>query len=372
MMPGRCGEEESARCLVFGVTHTSDGTADRLGFVWGRQSDAGIPGQWAETRITTDAQTVVRAVDALRYPADPELDATCAGTPDADDRCRFQMPHDARQLPDGAWAVADTLNNRVVIYTLTDVVDDVRSLAQVIGTIERDDAESDGFWWPNALSSTADGLLVVTYKGTDPERGVGRNAGRIVAWDVRDPADPRRVWAYPSEGGLAAVHGGLIVPDPAGGDLLIYGHAFGASADADVGPYGSVGVARLEAGAAPTYLGDFTLADEGVEPFGFVREAELTADGVLVVTDSGCENAAADCTLTPRVMTVPWPGAPEAAGLTGSHGADHAQQVFVPLTGSRALFTGGLRFPFEADVLDGDDIGGALARATCDTSDTGD
>jgi len=221
------------------------------------------------------------------------------------------------------------------------------------------------------LSTTADGLLVVTYKGTDPARGVGRNAGRIVAWDVSDPADPRRVWAYPPAGGLAAVHGALVATDPDGATLLVYGHAFGASADADAGDHGSVGVARLDPGLPPVYLGDFVLADDASPAFGFVREAELTADGVLIITDSGCENAASDCTLAPRVLTAPWPGTPAPAGLSGSHGPDHADQLFLPLAGTEALYTGGLRFPFEADALDGSTIGGALARASCQIGDTG-
>jgi hypothetical protein len=370
MMPGRCGDTDDARCLVFGVTHTADGEADRLGFVWGRQSDAGIPGQWADARITPDEQTVKRAVDVLRYPDDPALDAVCASTPDEDERCRFQMPHDARTLADGTWAVADTLNNRVVFYRLTEVDDAVADLAEVVGSLERDAPDNDGFWWPNALSATPDGLLVVTYKGTDPERGVGRNAGRIVAWDVSEPTAPRRAWVFPPEGGLAAVHGGLVVTDPDGATLLVYGHAFGASEDADAGDHGSVGVARLDPGAEPVYLGDFVLAEDTAEAFGFVREAELTADGVLVITDSGCENAASGCTLAPRVMTAPWPGTPPPAGRSGSHSADHAEQVFLPLPGAEALYTGGLRFPFEADALDGSAIGGALARARCEADDT--
>ncbi len=357
LMPGRCGGGGKP-CLLFDTQHEAESDADVLTLTWGWHSSLGIPGQ--VSRLRFDVRGVQRewSFDALTFPADDPLAAECAEDAGTLKACQLVLPHATLTLDDGTRVVADTGNNRVIFVRVGEPDGgEAHVSADVVGRIDPPDNGASA-WWPNALSRTPEGLLVVSYKGADPAVTGYDNTGRILAFDVSEPSAPTLAWAFPPSGWLGAVHGAWV--DPEAG-LLYYGHAYGMSDDVDAGDLGSVGVARLGL-EGPTYLADFVLPD-GVAPFGFVREAEVTADGSVVITDSGCENTEVECSLPGRVLVSPPFALPEPTGLDGAWSPDHARQHVLPLEGVDERVTDTLAFPFETDAVE--DAVGPLASIDC-------
>ena len=328
-LPEEC-QDPAEKCLLFEVAHELVDDQDLLTVSYGkRATTGGIPGGVVE--LGGDTATV--RVGVLRYPEDPDLDASCQADPTTDDRCRLTLPHVQVEMGDNL-VVADTLNNRVVF------VDPDNNAVAVIG---REHPENPGARYPNAVQLVDDTHLLTTYKGGGGEY---ENGGRLILWDVTDPTDAHLVWAWP-EGFIAAPHAASVQTGP-DGPLLLWAHAFGASADADNGDLGSVGVATWNGYEPPDYLGDVVLPED--DAFGFVRDVELVDGGTnLLVTDSGCENQEAECGREARVVTIGLPALDSE--LSGAWTSDHAGQAFVESELVGRPFAGILKFPFEADLV---------------------
>jgi hypothetical protein len=204
-------------------------------------------------------------------------------------------------------------------------------------------ADSGADLWPDyrypngSQVWTEDGrvLLLVTFKG-----GAAENQGRIVLWDLTDLGAPRRLWQYPENGYLAAVHNAMVKDG-----LLSYGHSFGAS-DAELGgDEGTVGLAHYSGPEKePIYLADLR------GNFGFVREAEVETD-TLLVTDSACENPKSECTRLAGVYTIKRPML-TPTGRTGGFSADHSQQLFLDAEIVKVEVEGDNGYPYESDRID--------------------
>ena len=198
--------------------------------------------------------------------------------------------------------------------------------------------------------------LLVTLKGSAGTGTTPTNEGQIVLWNVSDRTAPQRVWGFPEDGHLAAVHSGRVVDTP-GGSLMIYAHSLGASSiDSDVRE-GTIGFAAFNGTEPPTYLADGRLPDPG---FGFTREVEWVDDiNRLMVTDSGCENAQDDCSRQGRVVMTELPDMTPSE-RTGSARPDGADQDYIELNWIRSAVDAALELPFDADRINLDDAGPAL------------
>jgi hypothetical protein len=248
--------------------------------------------------------------------------------------------------------IADTLNSRVLWLDQPGPGNSTRVLAK----LDVGHPEWEGLRYPNnvqRLEIEGRDHLLTTFKSGDFPEVARDNTGRIVLWDIEDLEDIRRVWRYPEEGFLAAVHHGQVFDTPSG-PLLVYAHSAGASEGFVGGLHGSVGLARFNGLEPPTYLADGLADPLEVEPFGFLREAEILEDGAaLLVTDSGCENQSAACVSDGRVMSFRLP-ALEPSGTSGAFTATHETQTFVSLENFGHVFAWGMKFPFEADLLRGE------------------
>jgi hypothetical protein len=335
---------------------------------WGRRTprERGIPGGILDVDVRVGTVDLRRDVGRLSYPDDPARDEACRDDPQADPDCTFQMPHDRLALADGTEAVADTLNNRVVLVGEAANDGDPAPVRGILGPV------GAGAWWPNALARLDDHTLLVTYKGSDPDDAGSVNLGRIVAWDVSNPGEPAVMWRWPEAGALAAVHGGDVNVDAQGRVWLVYGHAHGASASAAEGPDGSVGLAVWDdPSMPPRYVADLVL--DGEAPLGFVRAAQLVDDDAhLLVTDSGCENAEDDCTREEQVLSLDLAAVGGLEGLlagadgrTGAWSVDHAEQALVPTPRVGSVTSGPLAFPFEAHWLPEGAASRLAARGAC-------
>jgi hypothetical protein len=359
--------DDDATCLLFGADLVAgDDDSDTLSLTWGRRAarERGIPGGLLTVQIDDNGPQVVTNTGQLAYPDDPTQDGACRIDPASDTDCSFQMPHARLALPDGREAVADTLNNRVVIVGSGGEDDHAPVWGLLTSTMS-------GAWWPNALARLDADTILVTYKGSDPVTAGSVNLGRILAWDLQGDVPAVR-WRWPEEGALAAVHGGSVQVDRQGRTWLIYGHAHGASDRASDGPDGSVGLALFDdPSLPPRYVADLVL--DGDHPLGFVRAAQLVDDDAhLLVTDSGCENATDDCTREGQVLSLDLAALggldgllAQADGRTGAWSADHAEQVLVPTPRVGALTVGPLAFPFVAHWLPEDAAPWLAARGAC-------
>jgi hypothetical protein len=213
--------------------------------------------------------------------------------------------------------------------------------------------------------------LLVTYKGSDRAVSGNSELGRIMLWDVSDPAAPAQVWAYPPAGYLAASHGGVI-RTVYGQEVLLYAHAYGASGDLDAPDDGSVGLALMSWDAPPTYLGDLVLPSTDPSPLGFVRAVDVLDPGptdggatgtdraTLLVTDSGCENQEGECNRPVGILEVALDPLPEPPGVTGAFSGDHADQRMIEVREATDPYRDSLKFPFQALPIPEAELAGVL------------
>ncbi|MFT5687078.1 MAG: hypothetical protein ACI8RZ_008035, partial [Myxococcota bacterium] len=264
--------------------------------------------------------------------------------------CNLNATHTV--LEDGdRLVVADTNNARVL--WLEKPADGVSGPAEVIDIIDETHPDWQDWRSINNVQLLTEGdrdLLLTTFKSARTDSGLV-DTGSIVLWDVTNTDKPTQVWVYPPTGFVAAVHHGQVQQTASGEQWLIYSHSLGASEDPDNGVFGSVGMARYNGTQPPEYLADGIL---GVidKSLGFVREAEIPPPyDWLLVTDSGCENPQAECSLEGRVVSV---GLPELApeGQSGAFG----DQRFVTLESLPDAFQHEMVFPYEADVLARDEV----------------
>lgn len=346
LLPDDCGllrEDGAASCQVFGITDDSDGLLVSFSNTSPARAVSGV------MHYDTLSEEMSWRIDGLRFPLGHPLREACLTKGNQEPLCRLRMPHAAKWSPDGELVIADTLNDRVLLLRPPDTGTGV---ADVIATLDSSEKDWGAARWPNhvqVLSRRHEVYLLVTYKGSDSSVTGNNHAGRIMLWELTDPASPRRVWSYPAEGYLAAVHHAVIQEsDPDGELLMLYAHSFGSS-DAFEGETGSIGMAMVTLDGPPVYLGDgLTTTDEAL---GFVRSADLIDQGTaLLVTDSGCEHPNNRCSRTPRVLELGFI-LPEPAGLSGAFTPAHSEQRFIDLPLLGHNLGSDLQYPFESELV---------------------
>lgn len=346
LLPDDCAEireDGAASCQVFGVTADDDGLLVSFSNTSPARAVSGV------MHYDTLREEMSWRIDGLRFPLDHPLRETCLTQDNKEPLCRLRMPHAAKWSPDGELVIADTLNDRVLLLRPPDAGTGV---ADVVATLDSSVKDWGAARWPNhvqVLSRRHEVYLLVTYKGSDPDRTGSSHAGRIMLWDVTDPSSPSRAWAYPEDGHLAAVHHAVIQEgDPDGELLMLYAHSFGSSNDFE-GETGSIGMALATLDAPPVYLGDGVTSTD--EALGFVRSADLIDQGgSLLVTDSGCERPNDRCSRIPRVLELHF-DLPEPAGTSGAFSSDHSEQRFIDLPMLGHSLGTGLQYPFEAELV---------------------
>jgi hypothetical protein len=193
------------------------------------------------------------------------------------------------------------------------------------------------------------------------------------------------VYRHPVDGGLVmGGHNSDMVVAGDGQRYHIYAHGNGAGVNENINAWddrdhrGTIGILRVE-DDAPVYLLDATAPDPG---FGFLRDADLLADGSFLVTDSGCMNHNfVDCDREPALWHVRVAfDALQGTGQSGAFSTDHAQQRFAASElveeGWAGRVTCGFSTPYEADLIWEDQLGPFLQaaleapEASCEEADS--
>ncbi len=356
LMPDDCfadPQDDDEQCLLFAVEHRMvDAVSQWL--ISFNARDSTVPYTPAQIALITPGhppQTTWR-IDGLSFAKNlpQQYGGVCAPEPDPErELCHLNGTHVA-VLDGETLIVADTNNSRVLwLEAPTEGV----GPAEVVAVLDGDHPDWEDWRSINNVQRLTEGdreLLLTTFKSAGSQDQL-TDTGRIVLWDVTDLSAIERVWTYPEEGFLAAVHHGLVQETASGEQWLVYAHSLGASDDPDAGVLGSVGMARYNGTSPPEYLADGVLGGaNGL--LGFVREVEIPAPhDWLLVTDSGCENPQAECALQGRVVSLELPDL-EPSGLSGSLG----DQTFVKLPELEGAFVHEVVFPYEADVFDFDEV----------------
>ncbi len=245
---------------------------------------------------------------------------------------RFGFPHDVIRDPaDGTLMVVETHGSRVTW------IDGTGASADPVRTLGR---ETEGFGsLPNGADLVVHGgrtFLMLTHRsGVGPP---GAAAGGITLWDISEVGAPSLVWTFPPDGGLDIPHAPIfrVVEDRW---WLLWAHTGGAG-----GGQGTVGLAVTDDPTVrPVYVADLEPRDD-VAPFVFLRGVELTADGRLLLTDSGSVRGPG----AGRVVEAQWPTGLAPAEVSGRRG----DQVFVDLGPARVLLDD-LAGPFEGWLWSG-------------------
>lgn len=335
------------RCLIFEADYTEDGFL--TAFSYSNGDEPGAPGVVAQFSADYNPE-LAWWIDSLNWQ-DTESASNCSATGDKGAGCRLNMPHAARWSVDGQHLiVADTLNSRI-LWLEPPFEEGVAKVSMELAVGHPD---WDRYLYPNGIQTWVDHgrtWLLTTFKSGDHDDIAPRNTGRIVLWDITNPNQIRKQWAYPEDGYLAAVHNAMVVSVPSG-QYLLYAHSFGAADSYTEGHNGSVGIAALpDVSDAPRYIGDGLLPG-GRDELGFVREVEPTTDGSrLLITDSGCENPDGDCDRAGRVWEVAFPHE-WPVEVSGAFSPDHAQQRFFFLSTYGIAINTELFYPYEVDPID--------------------
>lgn len=350
-LPERCPPDapDDEGCLMFAAEHQLSGGQSTLTLTYSRRDPDVEHSPGGVVRIVPGhPPQVLWSLDSLSFPEGSALADRCAD-PVAPE-CFLNGTHVVVEADDGVLVAADTNNSRVLWIQ----PDDASTSGEVIAYLDSAHPEWERWRNVNHVQLLRDGdrdLLLTTFKAQALDGAGLSDQGQIVMWDVTDRSLPARLWVWPEDGFLAAVHHG-IVQETAQGTLLLYAHSLGASDDPDTGLHGAVGIARYNGpDAPPTYIADGVLP-AGENPLGFVREVEaFDPYDWLLITDSGCENSSASCTYPGRVLSAELP-ALEPEGQGGGLG----DQRFVELTllpdARRQLLT----FPYEADIFYADEV----------------
>jgi hypothetical protein len=352
LVPEECNGEPGFSCMLFEVEFdATDGPGVRLNYTHRNPEVNGQPSSLIGTGLGPGSPLDFR-INRISFESflPDAYDGLCSEEGVDDVRCLLNMAHASSVSPDGALMVfADTRSGRIVLGQ----PDYDSGVLDVRAVLDDDHPDWNDMAWVNhvELFEENDHLYMLnSFKGGGPVAETQRNAGQIVLWDLSDLQSIQKVWAYPSEGYLAAPHKATRL-EIQGQDVLLYAHSLG-NADSFDGPQnGSVGLATFSTSAPPSYLGDWILnPDDG--HIGFLRDAELLSDGeTLLMTDSGCESLNADCHDPGGVFTVDFPVLPEPSGLVGNFSSNHTEQKFHDLTLLRWDILPKLQFPYEADVV---------------------
>jgi len=359
IFPDQCGPgaSELARpCLMFGVTHQRSGDDDMF-LITATLRDPDRP--FAPGIVTlvrpSDPPEALWTIRNLSIPRELQSGFDCELDGEAP-QCHLYGAHTTVSLDDGTLVISDTSNSRVV--WIETPVDGAES-GNVLAILSSQHPQWGDERYPNLVQPLSiDGRdhLLITFKGGVDHSSSPTNEGRIALWDVSDRSHPERVWAFPEEGHLSAVHSGRIVETPAG-ELLIYAHSLGASDVSTDHREGTIGFALFNGLEPPTYLADGTLPDPG---FGFTREVEWDGElKRLIVTDSGCENAQDACGRSGRVLAFSLPALPHS-DRGGSARPDLSDQTFIGLDWKRTVIDKALELPFDTDRIPLDSAGAQL------------
>jgi hypothetical protein len=359
IFPDSCspGSSELARpCLMFGFEHSRTGDADTLLFTATlRDPDRPFAPSAIGQIDLGHPPNLHWAIRDIQFPQEWQQGFDCTADPEAP-QCHLYGAHTVERLEDGTLLVSDTSNSRILWL---EPPESGARTARVHAVLSSQHPEWGMTRYPNMVQSLLvddQPHILVTLKG---RAGTGRtptNEGGIALWNVSDRTQPKKVWAFPEEGHLAAVHGGRMIETPHG-SLLVYAHSLGAANPESGHREGTVGFARFNGADPPEYLADGRLPEPG---FGFTREVEWAADlNQLLVTDSGCENAQDDCSRMGRVVTTALPLLTDTDN-TGSAQPDGGDQTFVELEWKRSAVDAALELPFDTDRLPLSAVGPSL------------
>ncbi|MFT4974286.1 MAG: hypothetical protein ACI8S6_000168 [Myxococcota bacterium] len=345
--------DDDERCLMFAAEHQLIDGESTFALTYSRRdSDVDYAPSGIISVTTAHPPEVRWSLDTLTFPEGSSLASRCVEQRAPE--CNLNGTHIITETGDGSLIAADTNNSRVLWITPGD-----NGEGEVTAFLDATHPEWDGWRNVNHVQVLRDGdrdLLLTTFKARAPDSGGLTDEGQLVMWDVTDPIRPARLWVWPEDGFLAAVHHGT-VQETAAGTLLLYAHSLGASDDPDTGVIGSVGIARyLGPDTPPEYIADGVLPATD-NPLGFVREVETFAPlDWLLITDSGCENPSASCTFPGRLLSAKLPDlSPE--GQSGALG----DQRFVELELLPDARRHQLVYPYDADLFYVDEIDADLA-----------
>jgi hypothetical protein len=354
LYPDLCGGHVGLEnpCLMFGTDLQADGSL-LLTYTLRDPSTPVAPGaislvepghppttRWTIHRLTMPDGLQVR--EGLNCVADP-------ATPG----CHLYGAHNTWIMDDGTLLVSDTSNSRI-LWLQAPSGDDAALVESILST-SHPQWETERY--PNqvqALDIDGSPHLLITFKAHAEPGGATVDEGSIVLWNVSDRSQPERIWTFPEEGGLAAVHQAWVADTP-DGKIMLYAHSRGAQDDARPDRYGSIGFAAFNGRSPPEYLADGILPSPGL---GFTREIEWDSDtSQLLVVDSGCENAQDDCGRTGHILAIEWPVL-SPSGKSGAFSPTHENQTFIELELQQNLMAPPLRFPFDVDPLKDDQLVG--------------
>ncbi len=350
IFPDQCGPRASelARpCLMFGVSHQPVDDDDRF-LITATLRDPDRPFAPGIVSLVrpSDPPEALWSVRNLSIPRELQSGFDCDLDGEAP-LCHLHGAHTTINVSDEVLVVSDTSNSRV-LWIETPALG--AETGDVVAILSSQHPQWGDERYPNLVQAlTVDGRdhLLVTFKGGVDHSGSPTNEGRIALWDVSDRSQPDRVWVFPEDGHLTAVHSGKFVDTPAG-ELLIYAHSLGASEVGTDHREGTIGFAQFNGLEPPTYLADGTVTDPG---FGFTREVEWDGEiQRLIVTDSGCENAQDACSRSGRVLAFSLPQL-SPSDLGGSARPGLTDQVFIELDWKRTMVDQALELPFDTDRI---------------------
>ena len=217
--------------------------------------------------------------------------------------CSLNAAHSAWLIDEDTLLVSDTSNHRI-LWLKVPTSGETAPVTHILSSQNPQWADERNPNQGQPIEIDGEPHILITFKSHQDETGDHIDEGRIVMWNTVDRASPKRVWTYPSAGGLAAVHQGWIQQTPAG-NLLLYAHSAGAKNSAIDNQYGSLGFATFNGTEPPEYMADGLLAETGI---GFTRDVEWDPDSnALLVVDSGCENTQDRCGRAGQVLAFDFP-----------------------------------------------------------------
>ncbi len=358
--PGLC---DQGGCRAAGFQHHVIDDTDHITLAFSRPLEVGAEDRGGVLSFTPGAPGTL-SWEFIELDWDtwlPDLyDGLCAGGV-PEDHCRMENPHTVALLPDGAWLVADTRQDRFLVLTVDPTASPVRGVVRaVMDATTLPPSQWERCEGPNNIELWLDGgvtYALTTCRGDTSSDGSMTRRGSLALWDLTDIDDIQRVWRFPKEGYIKAPHHGRVLDGP-DGPLVVWGHSMGESG-ADNEERGSVGLARFHITSRPEYIGDGRLP-ESYGRFGFVRSVTPLPDGAgLLVADSGCELIFEPCDNPGRLVEVAFPTL-TASGLGGAWSEDHADQHFIELEVLALQDGEAVGHPYEAELLAYEDLGEAL------------